>query len=105
MDVYDQAVKTVPVTERLTVYELYLARAHEYFGLGKVGPANIHSLQNVTTCHTPWVVWYNESGTIGTPGCQHSSKCTSVGHHLIFYCVSWAIVWGVSWQHHIHAHL
>ena len=38
MDVYDKAVKTVPVTERLTVYELYLARAHEYFGLGKVGP-------------------------------------------------------------------
>ena len=36
MEVYDKAVKTVPVTERLTVYELYLARAHEYFGLGKV---------------------------------------------------------------------
>ena len=36
MEVYDKAVKTVPVAERLTVYELYLARAHEYFGLGKV---------------------------------------------------------------------
>ena len=37
MEVYDRAVKTVPLKERLTVYELYLARAHEYFGLGKVG--------------------------------------------------------------------
>lgn len=36
MEVYDKAVKTVPVKERLSVYELYLARAHEYFGLGKV---------------------------------------------------------------------
>ncbi|CAK0786535.1 hypothetical protein CVIRNUC_009748 [Coccomyxa viridis] len=36
MEVYDRAVKTVPLKERLTVYELYLARAHEYFGLGKV---------------------------------------------------------------------
>ena len=37
MEVYDRAVKIVPLKERLTVYELYLARAHEYFGLGKVG--------------------------------------------------------------------
>ena len=36
MEVYDKAVRTVPVKERLSVYELYLARAHEYFGLGKV---------------------------------------------------------------------
>ena len=36
MEVYDKAIKTVPVTERLTVYELYLARAHEVFGIGKV---------------------------------------------------------------------
>ena len=36
MEVYDKAIKIVPVTERLTVYELYLARAHEVFGIGKV---------------------------------------------------------------------
>ena len=36
MEVYDKAVKTVPQADRLAVYDLYLARAHEFFGLGKV---------------------------------------------------------------------
>jgi len=36
MEVYDRAVRTVPVPERFAVYELYLARAQEFFGLGKV---------------------------------------------------------------------
>lgn len=44
MEVYDKAVKTVPVKERLTVYELYLARAHEYFGLGKVNASAQHGI-------------------------------------------------------------
>ena len=37
MEVYDRAVRTVPEAERASVYDLYLARAHEFFGLGKVG--------------------------------------------------------------------
>ncbi len=36
MEVYNKAVKIVPEAERLSVYDLYLARAHEFFGLGKV---------------------------------------------------------------------
>lgn len=36
LDVYDRAVQTVPLNERLQVYELYIARATEYFGIGKV---------------------------------------------------------------------
>jgi pre-mRNA-splicing factor SYF1 len=35
MEVYDRAVRTVPEAERGAVYDLYLARAHEFFGLGK----------------------------------------------------------------------
>ena len=35
MAVYDRAVRTVPEAERAPVYDLYLARAHELFGLGK----------------------------------------------------------------------
>lgn len=36
MAVYDAAVKKVPETDRPAVYEVYLARASEFFGVGKV---------------------------------------------------------------------
>ncbi|KAK9815714.1 hypothetical protein WJX72_008451 [[Myrmecia] bisecta] len=36
MEVYDKAVRTVPEAERLGVYELYISRATEFFGVGKV---------------------------------------------------------------------
>ena len=36
MEVYDLAVRTVPRELRLPLYDLYLARASEFFGLGKV---------------------------------------------------------------------
>ena len=51
MEVYDRAVKTVPLKERLTVYELYLARAHEYFGLGKV---SFLSFAAISRHHAAW---------------------------------------------------
>ena len=36
MEVYDKAVRTVVDKERLEVYNLYLARATQFFGVGKV---------------------------------------------------------------------
>ena len=36
MAVYDEAVRTVPVTDRLPVYQLYISRASQFFGVGKV---------------------------------------------------------------------
>ncbi|GAB4814261.1 hypothetical protein N2152v2_001307 [Parachlorella kessleri] len=36
MQVYDAAVKKVPEKERLGVYDIYIARASEFFGIGKV---------------------------------------------------------------------
>lgn len=36
MQIYDQAVKKVPERERLGVYEIYVARASDFFGVGKV---------------------------------------------------------------------
>lgn len=36
MEVYDQAVRTVIDKERYDVYTLYLARATQFFGVGKV---------------------------------------------------------------------
>jgi len=38
MDVYDRAVRTLPEPERLAVYELYLAKASEFFGIKKARP-------------------------------------------------------------------
>lgn len=35
MKVYDQAVKAVPDGEKLTMYEIYIARAAEIFGIPK----------------------------------------------------------------------
>lgn len=37
MEVYDKAVRTVPQNLRLEIYDLYLARASEFFGIAKVG--------------------------------------------------------------------
>jgi hypothetical protein len=31
-----QAVRTVPVNERLPIYDVYLKRASDFFGIGKV---------------------------------------------------------------------
>ena len=36
MEVYDKAIQTVPQNERLSVYDLYLARASDFFGIAKV---------------------------------------------------------------------
>ena len=36
MAVYEQAVRTVPIAERLPLYEQYIKRASEIFGVGKV---------------------------------------------------------------------
>ena len=36
MEVYDRAVRTVIDKERFEVYTLYLARATQFFGVGKV---------------------------------------------------------------------
>ena len=36
MEVYDRAVRTVPESERLGLYQLYVSRASEFFGIGKV---------------------------------------------------------------------
>lgn len=36
LQVYDQAVKKVPEKERLSVYDIYVSRASEFFGIGKV---------------------------------------------------------------------
>ena len=36
MEVYAKAARTVPKAERMSVYELYLAKASEFFGIGKV---------------------------------------------------------------------
>lgn len=36
MEVYDQAVRTVPEDERLSVYDQYLSRASTFFGIAKV---------------------------------------------------------------------
>ena len=36
MEVYDRAVRSVVDKDRLEVYSLYLARATQFFGVGKV---------------------------------------------------------------------
>lgn len=36
MSIYERAAKRVPESERLSIYETYLARASDFFGIGKV---------------------------------------------------------------------
>ena len=36
MDVYDRCVKKVPHEDKLEVYQIYAARAMDFFGVGKV---------------------------------------------------------------------
>jgi len=38
MEVYDRAVQVVPQNQRLPIYDLYLARASQFFGIAKVAP-------------------------------------------------------------------
>ena len=39
VQVYARAVRLVPKAERMAVYDLYLAKASEFFGIGKVRQA------------------------------------------------------------------
>ena len=73
MAVYDRAVRTVPEAERAAVYDLYLARAHELFGLGKARTAAARPCQS---CPVPWpcspILWARKSlpnGDDGTCSC------------------------------------
>lgn len=36
MSIFDEASKTVPVDQRLEVYEIYISKAADYLGVGKV---------------------------------------------------------------------
>ena len=36
MEVYDRAVRTVPETERLPIYDQYIKKASNFFGIAKV---------------------------------------------------------------------
>ena len=36
MTIYDKASKTVPIDQRMAVYDIYIARAMDFFGIGKV---------------------------------------------------------------------
>lgn len=44
MEVYDQAVRTVPEDERLSIYDQYLSRASTFFGIAKVALAALSPL-------------------------------------------------------------
>ena len=39
MEVYDQAVRTMPPDQRLPIYDTYLSRASDFFGIAKAPPA------------------------------------------------------------------
>ena len=39
MEIYERACSGVPKAERMQVFELYLQRASEFFGIGKVPPS------------------------------------------------------------------
>ena len=36
MEVYERGARAVPKKERLTIYDIYVSRAAEFFGIGKV---------------------------------------------------------------------
>lgn len=36
MAIYEQAAKTVPKNERLEVYDIYIQKASDFYGIGKV---------------------------------------------------------------------
>ncbi len=65
MEVYDRAVRTVVDKERLEVYNLYLARATQFFGVGKVctsaaGPI----LLNVFICRSNLLFSTSKGGDV-----------------------------------------
>lgn len=35
MDIYERAARAVPKEQRMSVYDLYVAKASEFFGVGK----------------------------------------------------------------------
>ena len=45
MQIYEKAVKKVPEDQRLAVYDIYLARASEFFGIGKVREIYEHAIE------------------------------------------------------------
>ncbi|KAG0497206.1 hypothetical protein HPP92_001897 [Vanilla planifolia] len=46
MKVYDQAVKAVPDDEKLSMYEIYIARAAEFFGVPKTREIYEHAIES-----------------------------------------------------------
>ncbi|KAK9820644.1 hypothetical protein WJX81_004366 [Elliptochloris bilobata] len=53
MEVYDRAVRTVPEPERLAIYERYLAKASEFFGVGKVREIYETAIEAAEPNHLP----------------------------------------------------
>ena len=48
--IYDAAVKKVPEKERLSVYDVYVARASEFFGIGKVRASIVRAASCCLLC-------------------------------------------------------
>ena len=51
MEVYDVAVRTVPPEERLEVYNLFVSRASQFFGVGKVSRSTEESTRLLMALH------------------------------------------------------
>ena len=52
MEVYDRAVRSVADKDRYNVYSLYLARATQFFGVGKVRTLILMVLQDHWRLHS-----------------------------------------------------
>ena len=91
MEVYDKAIQTVPQNERLSVYDLYLARASDFFGIAKVG---FHSklfevnkisfwlaLKNFTPCAANTASFSKSSEKFASK-CQHGLSFAVDSHVL-----------------------
>ncbi len=83
MGVYDQAVRTVPTGERLPIYDVYLKRASDFFGIGKVslgwGAPRV-KLCAMSRC----------SYMVNTSGCP-STTCTSSAPPTSSASARWAL--------------
>jgi pre-mRNA-splicing factor SYF1 len=86
MQIYDSAVKKVPEKERLAVYDIYVARASEFFGIGKVGwQRSAHLVPAVCACLLRCCACHHWSGhcELGPHVCGCSCLCCFADLHFL----------------------
>eukprot|EP00983_Pelagomonas_calceolata_P124920 1161160-Pelagomonas_calceolata.AAC.6 len=84
MEVYERASKSVPKAERMSIYDIYIAKASEFFGIGKVSEDGSEGAD--CKCARPFACQRQQDGQQAGDRCCSSDLSQLERASLVLFC-------------------